>query len=117
MTRKRIYILLCFAGAILPYWQFIPWLSQNGLNVSLLFDQLFANRISAFFATDVFVSAAVVFVFIAFERSRLGAKWWLPAVAVLTVGVSLGLPLLLYLREGSASRLTLASAPGTAPAP
>ena len=115
MTPKRIYILLCFAGAILPYWQFVPWLSQNGLNVSLFFEQLFANRISAFFATDVFVSAAVVFVFIAFERSRLGAKWWLPAVAVLTVGVSLGLPLLLYLLEDD--RLTLASALGTAPAP
>src|SRR5882672_3924651 len=114
MTRKRIYIILCLAGAILPYWHFVPWMSQNGLNASLFFDQLFANRISAFFATDVLVSAAVVFVFIAFERSRLGARWWLPAVAVLTVGVSLGLPLLLYLREDD--RPTSALAPGTAPA-
>jgi hypothetical protein len=31
---------------------------------------------------------------------RLGKKWWMPATALLTVGVSLGLPLLLYLREG-----------------
>ena len=115
MTRKQIYLLLCLAGTILPYWQLVPWVVEHGLHVSLLLEQLFANRISAFFATDVFVSAAVVFVFIAFERSRLGAKWWLPTVAVLTVGVSLGLPLLLYLLEDD--RLTLASAPGTAPAP
>ena len=114
MTRKHIYVLLCLAGAILPYWHFVPWLSQNGLNLSSFFEQLFANRISAFFATDVFVSAVVVFVFIAFERSRLGAKWWLPAVAVLTVGVSLGLPLLLYLREDGGP--TSALAPGTVPA-
>jgi hypothetical protein len=32
------------------------------------------------------------------ERGRLGA-WWLPAVATLAVGPSLGLPLLLLLRE------------------
>ena len=43
--------------------------------------------------------AVVVFVFIAAERRRLGSYWWLPVGAVLTVGVSLGLPLLLYLLE------------------
>jgi len=99
MQRKSIYLILCVAGAVLPYWQFVPWVLENGLNMSLLLNQLFANRISAFFATDVIVSAVVVFAFVAFERSRLGNKWWLPLVAVLTVGVSLGLPLALYLRE------------------
>src|SRR5258708_7684040 len=102
MKRKSIYLLLCVAGAVLPYWQFVPWVVENGLNVSLLLNQLFANRVSAFFATDVIVSSVVVFVFVRFERSRLGNKWWLPLVAVLTVGVSLGLPLALYLREGRA---------------
>src|SRR5260370_42404081 len=102
MKRKSIYLLLCVAGAVLPYWQFVPWVLENGLDVSLLLKQLFANRISAFFAIDVIVSSVVVFVFVRFERSRLGnKKWWLPLVAVLTVGVSLGLPLALYLREGS----------------
>ncbi len=99
MKPKHIYLLLCLVGAVLPYWQFIPWLFQHGLNVPLLFEDLFANRISAFFATDVFVSAVVLFVFIGLERSRLGSMWWLPALGVLTVGVSLGLPLLLYLQE------------------
>src|SRR5260370_9748324 len=102
MKRKSIYLLLCVAGAVLPYWQFVPWVMENGLNVSLLLEQLFANRISAFFAIDVIVSSVVVFVFVRSERSRLGNKWWLPLVAVLTVGVSLGLPLALYLREDRA---------------
>ena len=100
MRRKNIDLLLCLLGTVLPYWQLAPWLSEHGLNIPLLFNQLFANRISAFFAIDVFVSAVVVFVFISFERSRLGSAWWLPAAATLTVGVSLGLPLALYLREG-----------------
>jgi TRAP-type uncharacterized transport system fused permease subunit len=102
MQRKSVYLLLCVAGAVLPYWQFIPWVLDNGLNMSLLLNQLFANRVSAFFATDVIVSAVVVFVFVAFERNRMGSQWWLPVLAVLTVGVSLGLPLALYLREGRA---------------
>jgi hypothetical protein len=102
MQRKSVYLLLCVAGAVLSYWQFIPWVLDNGLNMSLLLNQLFANRVSAFFATDVIVSAVVVLVFVGFERSSLGNKWWLPLAAVLTVGVSLGLPLALYLREGRA---------------
>jgi TRAP-type uncharacterized transport system fused permease subunit len=101
MQRKSIYLVLCVVGAVLPYWQFVPWVLDNGLNMSLLLNQLFANRVSAFFATDVIVSAIVVFAFVLFERSRLGNNWWLPLAAVLTVGVSLGLPLALCLREGT----------------
>jgi hypothetical protein len=103
MNRKSTYLALCLAGTILPYWQLVPWLFEHGLDVPLFFNDMFANRISAFFATDVLVSGIVLFVFIAFERRRLGSKLWLPAVAVLIVGVSLGLPLLLYLRETEAS--------------
>jgi hypothetical protein len=49
---------------------------------------------------DVFVSAAALLVFSFAEGSRLGVRGrWLPAVAALAVGVSLGLPLFLYMRE------------------
>ena len=49
MKPKTIYLVLCFAGALLPYWQFVPWVMQNGLSVPILFRELFAYRISAFF--------------------------------------------------------------------
>lgn len=99
MQPKHLYLLLCLAGIILPYWQFVPWVIDHGLNPRLFFEQLFANRISAFFGMDVLVSAVVVCVFSRMERAALGWKRWLPVLAVLTVGVSLGLPLLLYLRS------------------
>lgn len=100
MKLKTIYVVLCLLGAVLPYWHFVPWLAQNGPNIPLFFQQLFANHIGAFFGMDVFVSAAALVVFILSERSRLGVRtWWLPLIAVLAVGVSLGLPLFLYLRE------------------
>ncbi len=100
MRLKTIYLVLCLLGAVLPYWQLVPWLAENGLNMPLFFQQLFANHIGAFFGMDVFVSAAALLVFVRSESSRLGAPGrWLPLIAVLTVGVSLGLPLFLYLRE------------------
>jgi hypothetical protein len=100
MKPKRIYLLLCLLGAVLPYWYFVPWVSEHGLNLRLLFHELFANRISAFFGMDVIVSAIVLIVFMRVESSRtLVHHRWLPLLALLTVGGSLALPLFLYLRE------------------
>jgi hypothetical protein len=100
MKLKTIYLVLCVLGVVLPYWQFLPWVAANGLNMPLFFQQLFANHVGAFFGMDVLVSAVALLVFARGESSRLGASArWLPLVAVLTVGVSLGLPLLLYMRE------------------
>ena len=100
MKPRHLYLLLSVAGFLLPFSQFAPWLLQHGPDVPLMMKELFANRISSFFALDVILSACVVFVFAALERrrSRMGL-WWPPILATLAVGVSFGLPLLLYLRE------------------
>ncbi len=100
MKLKTIYLILCILGTVLPYWYFLPWLGANGPDVGRFIQDLFANRIGAFFGMDVFVSAAVLLTFVRAECSRLGVRTtWFPLIAVLTVGVSLGLPLYLYMRE------------------
>lgn len=100
MKLKTIYLVLCVLGVVVPYWQLAPWLATNGLNMPLFFQQLFANHIGAFFGMDVVVSAVALLLFVRTESSRLDVPGrWLPLIAVLTVGVSLGLPLFLYLRE------------------
>ena len=49
---------------------------------------------------DVIVSAVVLWTFVFVEGSRRGVKrLWMPIAASLIVGVSLALPLFLYLRE------------------
>src|SRR5258708_35355505 len=102
MKPKTLYLALCMIGVVLPYNQFLPWAADHGLNMRLFVEQLFANRISAFFGVDVIVSAVVVVAFARVERRRLKMRGrWLPTVAVLCVDVSLGLPLLLYLREAA----------------
>ena len=101
MKTKTIYLLLCVLGIALPYWQFVPWvIAHHGIPLSLFFNELFANRISAFFGMDVLVSAVVLIVFMRVEASRFPIKnRWLAIVGLLLVGVSFALPLFLYLRE------------------
>lgn len=105
MKLRHVYLALCVPGFVLPYSQFVPWLMEHGLDLSLFFRELFANRIGAFFVLDVLVSAAVLFVFAGTEGRRLGLRGlWLPVLAVLVVGVSLGMPLFLYLRQAHLDR-------------
>lgn len=102
MNRKTIYLLFCALGIALPYSQFVPWVLQNGLRMGLFVQELFANRIGGFFGMDVLVSVFVLIFFIRREGRRLDVRHlWLPIAGTLAVGVSLGLPLFLYLRESA----------------
>ena len=84
----------------MPCWQLVPWLLIHGLDLRLLFSELFSTRIGGFFGLDVIVSAVVLFVFIGVEGRRLAIqKLWLPVIATCAVGVSLGFPLFLYMRQ------------------
>lgn len=97
---KWLYALLCVLGLVLPYYFFAPYALENGLSIRLLFSQLFANPVSSFFGVDVIVSSVVLWAFIYQEARRRRLKlWWLCVLASLTVGVSLGFPLFLLLRE------------------
>jgi len=102
MKPKTLYLVLCVAGVLVPYWQFIPWVLQHGLTLPLFARELFSTRIGAFFGMDVVVSAVTLLVFARIESARPGIHHrWLALVAVLTVGVSLGLiPLHALERDG-----------------
>ena len=114
MSPRWVYLLLCLLGTLLPGSQFVPWLLDHGLDLSRFFRDLFANGIGGFFGMDVFVSTAVLWTFVALEGRRLGVRHlWAPVVASLAVGVSLGLPLFLYLRQAQLERVAeLGAAPG-----
>ena len=105
MNRKIFYLVLGVLGFALPYSQFVPSVIEHGLNMRLFVQQLFANRIGGFFGLDVLVSAVTLIGFMRSEGARLKMRaLWLPIVSVLFVGVSLGLPLFLYLRESELER-------------
>src|SRR5215469_5710508 len=100
MKPKTLYAVLSIAGVAIPYWAFVPWLFHPGNTAAGFIHDLFANRISTFFALDLIVSAVVLLRFIRVEGARTKMRLlWLPMVATLCVGVSVGFPLFLYLRE------------------
>ncbi len=94
------YSLLCLIGIILPYSQFIPFTLEHGLDFSLFLEQLFVNQISSFFGLDVIVSSVVFGIFVFSEGSRLKMRFlWVYILSNLLVGISLGLPLFLLMRQ------------------
>ena len=105
MKPKSLYLGLCIAGTLVPYSQFVPFLHEQGLDLRVFVEQLFSTRIGAFFALDVMVSSVVLWALVVVEGRRGGvAHRWAPIAASLAVGVSLGLPLFLYLRERQLDR-------------
>lgn len=107
MKLRHCYLGLCVIGALLPYSQLAPWIALHGLDFHLFFQELFATRVSGFFVLDVIVSAATLVLFIGSESRRFDLSYpWLPIFATLLVGVSLGFPLFLYVRQRKLDRLS-----------
>jgi hypothetical protein len=100
MSRKHVYVLLSILGAVLPLSQFVPWLLAHGLDFGGLVSEIASSRIAAFGWLDVLVSGITLLFFIAVDgRETRTPHLWAPALGTLTVGVSLGFPLYLALRE------------------
>jgi hypothetical protein len=113
MSPRWAYLLFCLLGTLPPCSQFLPWLLAHGLDLPLLFRDLFANGIAGFIRMDVFDSTAVLWTLVVLEGRRLGVRHlWVPIVASLAVGVSLGLSLFLYLCQVQLDRLAKPGAPG-----
>ena len=106
MTRKYVYLALFIIGSIVPYLAFVPWVMDHGFDVSRLVEELFVNRISAFFGLDVILSTIVFWVFMTWEGRRVGVPLLPPLIASLTIGVSSALPLFLFMREGRIQPIT-----------
>lgn len=97
---QKVYLILCILGVVLPYGQFYPFLVEHGLNLPVFWTQLFQTPVSGFFGMDVIVSSLVLWAFVITEGRRRQMKHlWVYIGCNLTVGVSLGLPLFLYMRE------------------
>ena len=93
------YLILAILGFILPYSQLVSFLANNGLDLSLFWSQLSANRISTDFAFDLAISSIVFWVFVFVEGKRINLKFpWLYVVLNLVIGLSFALPLFLWMR-------------------
>ena len=104
----KFYAVMCVLGTVLPYSALVGWGVENaGLSVAAMLAEILASRMSLFAWADVLVSAVVLIAFIRHEGRRASIPGlWLPIVGTCAVGVSLGLPLFLLMRERELRRTT-----------
>ena len=102
----RFYTSMCIVGTVLPYAALGAWVVENGVfDIGAMVVEIADSRMSTFAWFDVLVSAVVLIAFIRSEGRRASISLlWVPIVATCLVGVSLGLPLFLLLRERSLHR-------------
>jgi hypothetical protein len=75
---------------------FLPWLGQYGVDAPRFVAELFSSRVGAFFAWDVVISAVAVLLAVLLIPGITGAQRIVVGAGTLLVGVSCGLPLLLF---------------------
>lgn len=101
-ARERVWLALLLAGVVVPYGHAVPWLVDNGPDVGLFAEDLFATGISSFFAWDV-VLAGCVLVVLALTSEDLTSRQRACVLGGSLAGASVGLPLYLWLRERNRS--------------
>jgi Terpene cyclase DEP1 len=99
---KIFLVGCCIAGIVIPYAFALPFFLSYGLNLRLLVQLAFANRVAGFFAADLVLSSVM---FLSWSRresqTRKMKGWWMVLAANLVVGLSLALPLYLLKRHDS----------------
>jgi Terpene cyclase DEP1 len=100
---KPYLVICCVAGIVIPYWFAMPFFLIHGPNFQLFAEEIFATRISSFFAADLILSSVI---FLSWSRrdarDKKIAGWWIVLVSNLVVGLSLALPLYLLKRLNAA---------------
>lgn len=103
----RFYGVMCVLGTVLPYSALVAWGVENGgLDLTAMTAEIMRSRLSTFAWLDVLVSGAVLIWFMLHEGRRLSLSGlWMPVAGTCLVGVSLGLPLFLLMRERELRRV------------
>ncbi|BCL68821.1 conserved hypothetical protein [Vibrio nigripulchritudo MADA3029] len=97
---KGFYLVGCIVGTVVPYAALLSWFGEFGFSIPLIFEHINSTKIGLFAWLDVLISAVVLIGFILYDSKKIGfTQAWKPILGTCLVGVSLGLPLYLLLRE------------------
>jgi hypothetical protein len=95
-----LWIILSILGIVVPYSQVVPWVMENGVDIPRFFTEAVVNRPAATHVVDLFLSAAIFFVFAFRDPRRPGGGVMAALVAgTLAIGLCFGMPLYFYLRR------------------
>ena len=94
---KNVYLVAAIAGAVIPYYFFLQHFSSEGLVLADFIAAVFATAAASGFATDIFISSFVFWVYM-FQAGEGAPKPWPFIVINLLIGLSCALPAYLYWR-------------------
>ena len=96
---RLTFLALAIWGAIHPMWYFLTWFGQNGFDLMGMVDAWHANAASSGLVWDLTIAAVALTVWVLAETLRTRRWSFLLAIpATFGIGVSCGLPLMLFLR-------------------
>lgn len=103
---RNFYLIMSVVGTIIPWILFGSFFMEHGFDIPFFLQSLFASGAAGGFTADVFVSIIVFWAWSWRDASRRQVeRWWLIFPATCFVGLSLALPLYLYLRERDQTRI------------
>ena len=93
---KKVYLVLCVLGIVLPYYHLIHFLIENNGSMEGFFPQLFTTHPMAMISMDITVAASAFSIFLIhkWRTTKLNSTKYI--VCLFMVGFSLALPLYLY---------------------
>lgn len=96
---RVIYLIAAVLGTLIPWAFFGAFIASEGLNLTRFIEQLFANNPASGFTADILISSFVFWLWAWYDATQRDIKrWWIIIPANLLVGLSLALPLYLFMR-------------------
>ena len=96
---KKLFLVLCILGVILPYYQLYYFLLENNWSMSGFWADIYSNHAISMITMDITVAATsfLVFIIYKFYNKKIDGRSFIKyMLSLFLVGFSLSMPLYLY---------------------
>ena len=93
---KKILLIMCILGVILPYYHLINFLILNNGSMDGFWSELFSSHPVSMISMDLTVAATTFLIFLIYKKQKDQIRIAKYILSMFLVGFSLALPLYLY---------------------
>ena len=93
---KKILLLMCVLGVILPYYHLINFLIINNGSMDGFWSEIFSSHPISMISMDLTVAATTFLIFLIYKKFKSNISIAKYILCMCLVGFSLALPLYLY---------------------
>jgi amino acid permease len=93
---KKILLIMCILGVVLPYYHLINFLILNNGRMDGFWSELFSSHPVSMISMDLTVAATTFLIFLIYKKQKDKINITKYILSMFLVGFSLALPLYLY---------------------